>query len=208
MMRQIIGRNDSNSHHSKQVLLTAVNTHRPLRLSELITLATSAALPKFANHRNIVRFCGLLTISEDDKIFYFVHQSAKDYLIKYAKSNIMSEIFPRERLEGHCAIVSQSLKAMAEPLRRNVYNLEYPGVPIADVKAPNPDPLAPIRYACVYWVDHLCETDNHDKVGLHWLEALSLMRSISDGVFAIAKLVGLLRVGRSFNTYRALRNTN
>jgi hypothetical protein len=29
---------------------------------------------------------------------------------------------------------------------------------------------------------------------LHWLEALSLMKAISDGVLAIAKLIGLLTV--------------
>jgi hypothetical protein len=34
------------------------------------------------------------------------------------------------------------------------------------IEHPNPDPLAPIRYACVYWVDHLCEIKSgHDKVG-------------------------------------------
>jgi hypothetical protein len=207
MMRQIIKRNDDYSQHCKQVLLTVVNTYRPLRLSELITLA---ALPKLAPHRNIVRLCGLISIREDDKVVYFVHQSAKDYLIKHEKSEILSEIFPIGRAAGHSTIVSRSIEAMKKALQRDIYRLRHLGFPITKVTTPYPDPLAPIRYACVYWVDHLYEIkSSHDEVGLydngaidvflrkhflHWLEALSLIKGISDGVLAIAKLIGLLTV--------------
>ena len=218
MMRQIIERGGASSQHSKQVLLTMVNTYRPLQLSELVTLA---ALPKLAAHYNIVRLCGLLTIKEDDKIVYFVHQSAKDYLTEHAKSEILSEIFPHGRAEGHYTIVSQSLKAMRANLQRNIYDLEYPGFPITKVQAPHPDPLASIRYACVYWVDHLCEIKSgHDRVGLcdndtidvflkehflHWLEALSLLKRMSEGVLSMAKLTGLLKVSYYLNKVEYLR---
>jgi hypothetical protein len=173
-------------------------------------LAKLAALPKLAAHRNIVRFCGLLSIRENDKAVYFVHQSAKDYLIKYEKSEILSEIFPIGRAAGHSTIVSRSIEAMKKTLQRDVYQLRHPGFPTAKVMTPYPDPLAPIRYSCVYWVDHLCEIkSSHDEVGLydnstidvfvrkhflHWLEALSLIKGISDGILAIAKLIGLLTV--------------
>src|SRR5437667_10275681 len=99
---------------------------------------------------------------------------------------------------------------MTQNLRRNIYDLQHPGCSIDKVEHPDPDPLAPIRYACVYWVDHLCKIkSSHDEVGLydngtidvflrkhflHWLEALSLIKGISDGVLAIAKLIGLLTV--------------
>jgi hypothetical protein len=47
----------------------------------------------------------------------------------------------------------------------------------------------------------LCDNGTIDvflkKHFLHWLEGLSLMKSISDGVFAIAKLIGLLTVSYS-----------
>jgi hypothetical protein len=218
MMRQIIEREGASSQHSKRVLLTIVNTYRPLQLSELVTLA---ALPNLAAHHNIIRLCGLLTIKEDDKTVYFVHQSAKDYLTKHAKLEILSEIFPHGRAEGHYTIVSQSLKAMRAKLQRNIYNLEYPGFPITKVQAPHPDPLASIRYACVYWIDHLCEIKScHDRVGLcdngtidvflkehflHWLETLSLLKSMSEGVFSMAKLTGLLTVSYYLNKIEYLR---
>jgi hypothetical protein len=99
---------------------------------------------------------------------------------------------------------------MAQTLRRNMYGLRTPGTLIHDVKQPDPDPLAAVRYSCVYWVDHLqeCSGDAQDrdlqdggKVDtflreryLYWLEALSLLRRMSEGVFAVAKLEGLLKV--------------
>jgi hypothetical protein len=44
------------------------------------------------------------------------------------------------------------------------------------------------------------------KIFLYWLEALSLMRSVSDGVLAIAKLEGLLSVSLHFNDITFLKN--
>jgi hypothetical protein len=88
--------------------------------------------------------------------------------------------------------------------------LRHPVCFIDKVEHPDPDPLAPIQYACIYWIDHLCKIkSSYDKVSLydngtinvflrkhflHWLEALSLIKGISDGVLAITKLIGLLTV--------------
>jgi len=206
MMRQVNELDDAAD--CKRVLLTMVNTYRPLHLSELALLAD---LSELAVHQDIVRNCGLLTIRENDDIVYFVHQSAKDYLIKNPNSDILSKIFSKGYAEGHHTIVSQSLESMAQNLQRDIYDLRHPGFPIVEVTAPDPDPLASIRYICVYWIDHLCEIEtSQDGVGLcsngttevflkkhflHWLEALSLLRSISEGMLSMIKLKRLLEVG-------------
>ncbi|KAK3940931.1 hypothetical protein QBC46DRAFT_287372 [Diplogelasinospora grovesii] len=212
MIRQVTELDAEDSHQCKSVLLTMVNAYRPLHLSELVALAD---LPELAVHEMIVRRCGLLTVKDDDDIVYFVHQSAKDYLIKDPNSDVLSKIFPGGCAEGHRTIVSRSLEAMLTTLQRDIYNLQHPGFSIDEVKSPDQDPLTPLRYACVYWVDHLCETaSSYDGAGfcdeekidefwrghfLHWLEALSLMKSTSAGVFAIAKLIGLLMVASAAN---------
>jgi hypothetical protein len=68
-------------------------------------------------------------------------------------------------------------------------------------------------YSCVYWVDHLCDWDSGKSVKhrddiqdggavnkflrvkyLYWLEALSLLRRVSEGVLSMDKLEGLLQV--------------
>lgn len=100
---------------------------------------------------------------------------------------------------------------MPEKLGRDIYGLGAPGVPIDQVKQPDSDPLYPARYSCVYWIDHLLDCDptknatNDLQDGgsvdkflrrsyLYWLEALSLCRSLSEGVVSIAKLQALLQV--------------
>jgi hypothetical protein len=68
-----------------------------------------------------------------------------------------------------------------------------------------------VRYSCIYWISHLCEINSSPQCRpelcdggtvhmfvqdhfIHWLEALSLMKSVSDGMLAIAELKDLLKV--------------
>ena len=102
---------------------------------------------------------------------------------------------------------------MSRTLRRDIYRLGALGCPIERVKQPHPDPLVALRYSSIYWVDHLHNwnsnsfanhaIDSQDKSDienfirkkyLYWLEALSLCRSMSEGVLAMAKLNALAQV--------------
>jgi hypothetical protein len=81
-------------------------------------------------------------------------------------------------------------------------------ISIDQVKQPDPDPLAAAQYSCLYWVDHLIDyeirgdtiNDLKDsglvynflsKSYLYWLEALSLMKILPDGIVMIIKLENL-----------------
>lgn len=134
-----------------------------------------------------------------------MHQSAKDYLQKDG----LPEIFP-DGLKSHDHALSRSLQAIAVTLRRDIYNLKDPGYLIDNVKDKSHDPLGPVRYACVYWGDHLCadprEVDFEEdgildmflqRDYLHWIEALSLLRSMSAGVFWMLKLEKLVTVSKT-----------
>ncbi|PQE27703.1 vegetative incompatibility het-e-1 protein [Rutstroemia sp. NJR-2017a WRK4] len=104
----------------------------------------------------------------------------------------------------HSSIFSRSLQVMSRILRRDIYNLRAPGISIDQIKQPDPDPLAAAQYSCIYWVDHLLDSntrgnfDNLKDIGLvyrfltqsylYWLEALSLMKSLSNGIVIIRKL--------------------
>lgn len=110
-------------------------------------------------------------------------------------------------MQQHHDIFSRPLKALSNTLKRDIYSLGTPGFLISQVSTPNPGPLASIRYSCVYWVDHLVdsyptERINSDralqdsntiynfiqKMYLYWLESLSLLHSMSEGVMAVQKL--------------------
>jgi hypothetical protein len=153
-----------------------------------------------------IGFCGsFLTIREGT--IYFVHQSAKDFLLKKASDNI----FPSSIRDVHHTIFSQSLRVMAKTLQRDMYSLRAPGISINQVKPPNPDPLAAARYSCLYWGDHLIDSDVRGNTiddlkdsgsvctflntsYLYWLEALSLMKRLPDGIVMIIKLENWLQV--------------
>src|SRR5262245_53838087 len=209
MMEQID--KDQYQEFCKMVLSTITLAYRPLRMLEL-----EAALPKidpFAQNylKMIIGRCGsFLTIREE--IVYFIHQSAKDYLEsnrEVGTTTVDRLLFPSGRTEVHYEIVSRSLQVMDEKLRRDIYELGDPGISIDQVIPRDPDSLAQIRYACVYWLDHVKEigSGSQNQVGLydrgriaaflqkhflHWLEALSLMRSMAVGVVAVRKLEDLL----------------
>ena len=192
----------------KSLLGVITTVYRPITLDELVSCID---LPEdvaddYESLEEIIRLCGsFLTLR--GSIVSLVHQSAKDFLVREEAH----KIFPGGEDMVHYSIFTKSLAAISKTLRRDIYSLVHPGYPINQVKQPDPDPLAAIRYACVYWVDHLngCSPSKntieelqdsglisiffHNDY-LHWLEALSLLRSLTEGVALILSLERLLKV--------------
>jgi len=157
--------------------------------------------------KKAINLCASFLILRGSTI-YFVHLSAKDFLLK----NVSEILFPCGTEEVSGVVFSRSIEAMSA-LHRDMYGLCAPGIGISEVKEPDSNPLASIGYSCEYWIDHLCEwhsranTDASNSLQdggqvdkflrtkfLYWLEALSLLRSMSQGVYSIIKLEGLLQV--------------
>jgi hypothetical protein len=194
----------------KHILALVTAVYRPITLDELACLSEKLedVVDDLDSVRYIVGLCGsFLTIR--GSTVYFVHQSAKDFL----SSKAISELFPSGTKDVHYAIFSRSLQVMSKTLRRNMYSLNTLGYPSDQVEEPNPDPLATLRYSCIYWIDHLCDwnpsSSAYDmtalqdggavdsflrKKYLYWLEALSLCKSMSKGIISIAKLEALTYV--------------
>jgi hypothetical protein len=194
-----------NPEMCRHVLSTVAVAYRPLRLEELGRLSgLPSSIQRSTDHvSKITRMCGsFLTIR--DNVVYIIHQSVKDFLF----SSLF--LFPFGIMHQHHAIFSRSLEALSETLERDVYELGTPGFPIDQISPPDPDPLASIRYSCVFWVDHLYDSESCAKMGdkdvqdaeivhdflrkkyLYWLESLSLLRNMSEGVIAVQKLEALV----------------
>ncbi|OGE46720.1 hypothetical protein PENARI_c128G09761 [Penicillium arizonense] len=199
--------NSEDSELCKRILAVMSIVHRPLALDELASLIE---LPDDLYKDNedlseIIAICGsFLTLTQ--RTIIFVHQSAKEFLLREARNTV----FPEGKEAGHYAIFSRSLQGMHRTLRRDVFGIKFPGFPIEKVTQPSPNLLAAIQYACVYWVDHLqhgwCHKQDDvilDEGGcvdlflrqkyLNWLEALSILGSISQGIVAMLKLEDLLQ---------------
>jgi hypothetical protein len=209
MMQQVSSSGDADRCRCILALISIV--YRPVTLHELICLCEK--LDDVADDidavRQIIGLCGsFLTIQRGS--VYFVHQSAKDFLLTKASD----QIFPSGSKEVHYRIHSRSLQILSGRLRRDMYSLNNPGYSIKQIISPAPglDPLAAIRYSCVYWIDHLYDDEKYSACAnslttlrdggavhrflkekyLYWLEALSLCKRVSKGVLCMAKLEALI----------------
>ncbi|KAF1810848.1 beta transducin-like protein HET-D2Y [Eremomyces bilateralis CBS 781.70] len=191
----------------KSILAIVLTVRRPITLDELVCFVNmlNRVAGKYEALSEIIGLCGsFLNIREHT--IYLVHQSAKDFLAHKQRN----EIHPSGIEDTHRTIFSQSLQVMSKTLRRDVYGLGAPGLPIDQVKQPDPDPLSSVRYSSIYWIDHLLDcaptknaTNDLQDGGsiniflrqryLYWLEALSLCRSMSEGVVSMAKLEDLIQ---------------
>lgn len=183
----------------KDILGLISTTYRPITIDELTAFIE---LPEYALEdgyellEEIIGYCGsFLTVSENT--IFFVHQSAKDYLLE--KANI--EIFPAGMMSKHVFIFEKSLVIMDKKLRRDILSLGKIDGSINPVYEENMalGPLAKIRYSCIYWIDHLqafyrgaASRDCLQSGGMvdqflskkfvFWLEALSFLKSVSKGL--------------------------
>src|SRR5256714_1572829 len=144
MMEQIY--NLDNADLFKRILASTATVYRPITLKELTSLVEM--LEDMSDDlellREIIGLCGsFLTIREGT--IYFVHQSAKDYLLTIA----FDKIFPSGREEAHYVIFSRSLLAMSRTLRRDIYSLHALGYPIERFVQRDQNPLAVSRYSCI-----------------------------------------------------------
>jgi hypothetical protein len=151
MIEQIC--NSSEAHLCKRILAVVSIIYRPITLQELTSFID---MPDISDNRkslvNIIGLCGSFLTLRNSTV-YFIHQSAKDFLLEKAAD----KIFPSGMNTVHYSIVSRSIQVMSDKLRHDIYGLHSPGFPIDRVEQPKPDPLAAVRYSSIYWVDHLCD---------------------------------------------------
>lgn len=182
----------------RAVLAAACLAYRPLSLPELHVLA---GLPPRVPSSTIAEKCGSFLAINDGTV-QMLHNSTKEFVQVYLESRL------QEGGAGqvHVDMGKRSIDAMSDILGSNIYNL-HPGSQSSDITVPKDDRLAPVRYSCEFWADHLCKVDGQNpelrvqlsdngaifaflkEHLLHWFEALSLNRKISDGVLSIRKLL-------------------
>lgn len=173
-----------------QILATACIAFRPLKKAELKTLVEELDPVGIAYLEEIIESCGsFLTVRNN--FVYFVHQSAKDFLLKSTQQV--------GHVSHHAKIFLRSIASL-NVLRRDIYDLQEPGVLVEEVEVPDPDPLASVAYSCTYWVHHFLEVEDvsTDMLGLceyflkwgllNWLEALSLLKCLPFVTAAFVKL--------------------
>lgn len=129
----------------REILAKILVVYRPLTLEELHALVKELGDLNREEVEEVVGSCGsFLTLHHG--LISLVHQSAKEYLLNEASG----EILPSGIAYQHHMILARSLDLFYGKLERDIYHLQAPGCPIDEVLAPDPDPLAAIRYSCIF----------------------------------------------------------
>jgi hypothetical protein len=203
MMLQIEESDDGD--YCKAVLATVALAFRPLTLPELGLIANlpeeiSCSTEDIAD---IARRSGcFLTMRGDtweDKVVSFVHQSAKDYIIKQARNTV----FPKGLTKEHARVAKTCIQRMCEPggLQKDIYRFGRPGTRRTDCDLAEVGKLmaAKVTYTASFWAEHviagaetLCSDDYvHQflqQYFLYWLEALSWLGMAASAVSYTARL--------------------
>ncbi|XHG06576.1 hypothetical protein AWENTII_009765 [Aspergillus wentii] len=152
MMQRIELQDDRNSQRCFAIMSAATLAYRPLRLHEMRVIAgLDQEISQLPDLERIVNMCCSFFTIRDHSV-YFIHQSAKDYLT----TKRFAALFPNGREKAHYDIFSHSISTMSAVLRQNMYDLEDFGA-VPDNFQRFHDPLASVKYSCMYWPDHLCE---------------------------------------------------
>ena len=144
----------------------------------------------------IIAFCGSFLTLRDSTVF-FVHQSAKDFILNQALTRVM----PQGASHQHGLIFARSVRLLNTVLKRDIYQLREPGTLMSRSKHPKADPWASYTYFAVHFLEHFRRSDAPpdailydlclqflSKKLLFWLEALGLLESVPQGVLAIHNL--------------------
>ncbi|KAK3994174.1 hypothetical protein QBC44DRAFT_306366 [Cladorrhinum sp. PSN332] len=128
------------------------------------------------------------------------HLSFRDFLVDPTKRT--TNEFWIDEAKYHKTLAERCIQVMGQHLERDICGLKMPGMLRSEVDQQTINAHLPpeVQYACQYWVHHLKESKhNIEDDGpvhtfltshlLHWLEALSLLGRLSDGILLIRTLL-------------------
>ncbi|KAI9767667.1 MAG: hypothetical protein M1840_005538 [Geoglossum simile] len=134
-----------------------------------------------------------------------LHPSFRDFLLDEERCSDPQFFVDKE--VAHKEVTERCLRLLSKNLRRNVCNLHTPGALTSELSRSTVEHHFPaaVRYACLYWCDHLQQSkaglcDDNGPLHkflqahfLHWLEAIALLGEMSRGLRMITDLQTLLR---------------
>jgi hypothetical protein len=117
--------------------------------------------------------------------------------------------FSGDEDDSHDKLAANCIKLMSASLKEDICEVRSPGTLVVDIDRNRVAQYLSeeLQYACLYWIQHLQKSriqlndDGHvqkflEKHLLHWLEALSWMRKMLDGIQAIIVLEYVTAVSR------------
>ncbi|KAK5662884.1 hypothetical protein OQA88_6295 [Cercophora sp. LCS_1] len=172
----------------------------------VLSLAQLLNIPLATIHGTLNSLHSVLDIpSVEDTPVRLFHLSFRDFLVDPAKRT--KNEFWIDEAKYHKTLAERCIQVMSQRLKQDICNLKLPGMLRSEVSQQTINAQLPpeVQYACQYWVHHLEESrHNIEDNGtvhtfltshlLHWLEVLSLLGRLSDGVLLIRTLLHAAQV--------------
>ncbi|KAK5042938.1 hypothetical protein LTR84_011994 [Exophiala bonariae] len=148
-----------------------------------------------------------------------LHSSFRDFLIDENRCN--DPLFCLDEKEAHRTLTESCLQRLESPtgLKKDICSLKQHDSLAADLDKSTVLQSLPshIQYACLYWAHHLKNIGQDLSEGghphlflqhhfLHWLEALSVIGKLVNGVHAIDLLESMVDDGSSPHLYSFIRD--
>ncbi|KAG6013191.1 hypothetical protein E4U54_006993 [Claviceps lovelessii] len=201
MMAKIDAYGGQRRDRCRNVVAAVYLAHRPLTLREL---GVVAGLGSPIKPLHVVKACGSM-LAMTGRVVSLVHQSARDYL-----RETYSEMLDRgDSAMSHQDIARRSISELQHTLKQNMYHLPgngyFPRFLGDSINGSDDDPLASIAYSSTFWIRHLCDTSGTStsaevvtsqevlsflrKYFLRWVESLSLLGKLSEGLESVRMLM-------------------
>ena len=145
------------------------------------------------------------------------HPSFRDFLL--SKERCHNTNFWVDEAKTQRLLVHKCIELMSCTLRKDICDLGHAGTDVSAIDPSRVRHYIPeeVQYACSYWIHHLEKSDvepaDDDFVHtflqghfLHWLEALSLIGRISEGVLAILSFECRTKSSKSPSLYAFLHD--
>ncbi|KAK8029293.1 hypothetical protein PG991_006349 [Apiospora marii] len=131
-----------------------------------------------------------------------LHKSFSDFLLSSGDSN--TGVFRVEASQIHTLLATKCIQRMTAGLKQDICDIRKPDATRDDVEKTTIDRCIPpeLQYACINWVDHLKRSgrsfDNDIYTFLynhllHWLETLSILGHLREGVDSVRELFKLVK---------------
>jgi hypothetical protein len=134
-----------------------------------------------------------------------LHPSFRDFLL--TKERCQEPELYVDEMQAHSDLANRCLRLMSNGLKKDICDLRVPGALVSEIDSRVLEQYIPteLQYACRHWVEHIRQGKNPlsdesaihlflKKHFLHWVEGLSLMRKMSDGLHAMIALETMLKV--------------
>jgi hypothetical protein len=158
----------------------------------------------------------ILDIPRDPtRVIRLHHPSFRDFLLNKDRCTDLN-FWVVERSANE-ALAARCIQLMSGSLKEDICGVTKPGTYLRDIKSRQINESLPpeIQYACLHWVEHLrrsgAQLRDNDYVDqflrnhfLHWLEVLSWMQKISEGILELISLESIASVSHREMNHRKL----